>query len=189
MIEVRIHGRGGQGAVTTGQIMAIAAFYDGKECQTFPMFGVERAGAPVTAFCRISDKKINLRTQIYDPDVVVILDPSLIEAVDTTKGLKKNGTLIVNTNKSRDEVIKILKDLHEYRGHYDVHIVDATTIAMNVMKKPIVNTPMLGAFSRITGLVTLKSLKIGIDEIFASKGKQIAELNKQTVEEVWKAVK
>jgi 2-oxoisovalerate/pyruvate ferredoxin oxidoreductase gamma subunit len=189
MIEVRIHGRGGQGAVTTGQIMAIAAFYDGQESQTFPMFGVERAGAPVTAFCRISDKRINLRSQVYEPDVVMILDPSLIQAVDTTKGLKAKGTLIVNTNKSRDEIIKILKDLHEYKGHYDVHIVDATTIAMNIMKKPIVNTPMLGAFSRITNLVTLKSLKMAVDDIFEAKGAQIAELNKQTIEEVWKATK
>jgi len=189
MIEVRIHGRGGQGAVTTGQIMAIAAFYDGNECQTFPMFGVERAGAPVTAFCRIDKKKIDIRSQVYHPDVVMILDPSLIDAVDVTKGLKKEGTLILNTNKSRDEIIRILKDKHEYKGHYDVHVVDATGIAMNIIKKPIVNTTMLGAFSRITGIITLKSLKMAIDDIFLAKGKVISDLNKQAIEEVFRATK
>jgi 2-oxoisovalerate/pyruvate ferredoxin oxidoreductase gamma subunit len=189
LIEIRIHGRGGQGAVTTGQIMAIAAFYDKKESQTFPMFGVERAGAPVTAFCRISDEKINLRSQVYAPDVVMVLDPSLLEAVDVTKGMKKGGALILNTNKSREEVIKILEERHEYEGHYDVHIVDATSIAINIFKKPIVNTPMLGAFSKITGLVSLKSLKAAMDEIFAAKGQQMADMNKKAVEEVFNATK
>jgi len=99
MIEIRIHGRGGQGAVTTGQIMAIAAFDDGKQSQTFPMFGVERSGAPVQAFARISDEKINIRSQIYSPDIVIVLDASLLETVDVTSGLKEKGTLIVNTNK------------------------------------------------------------------------------------------
>ncbi|MEM4267779.1 MAG: pyruvate ferredoxin oxidoreductase subunit gamma [Candidatus Woesearchaeota archaeon] len=189
MLEVRIHGRGGQGAVTTGQIMAIAAFYDGKQSQTFPMFGVERAGAPVQAYCRISNKKINIRSQVYHPDIVLVLDSSLLEAVDVTSGLKENGVLIVNTNKSREEVIKYLEYNHEYTGRYDVHVVDATSIALEIFKRPIVNTPMLGAFSKISGIVSIKSLKLAVDEVFSSKGADIAELNKRAIEEVFNATK
>jgi 2-oxoisovalerate/pyruvate ferredoxin oxidoreductase gamma subunit len=185
--EVRIHGRGGQGAVTTGQIMAISAFYDGKQSQTFPMFGVERAGAPVTAFCRIDTKPINLRCEVYEPNVVIVLDSSLLTAVDVTAGLQKGGAIIVNTNKPIEEVKTLIG--HQ-EGHYDVHIVDATSIALRIFQKPIVNTPMLGAFSKITKLVSLRSLRKGVDEIFeGTKGKEISMLNKKAIEEVFKATK
>mgnify|MGYP000268174864 CR=1 FL=1 len=178
MLEIRIHGRGGQGAVTTGQILAIAAFYDKKECQTFPNFGVERTGAPVEAFARISDEKINVRSRIYNPDIVIVLEPSLLEVVNVTKGLKKGGTIIVNTNKSNDEI--------GIKGNFKVHTVDATTIALSIFSKPIVNTPMLGAVSAITGVVTLKSLKKAVDDRFLhTKGRKIAELNKKAIEEVY----
>lgn len=187
MYEVRIHGRGGQGAVTTGQIMAISAFYDGKQSQTFPVFGVERAGAPVAAFCRIDTKPIHLRSEVYKPNVVLVLDASLLEAVDVTGGLERGGAIIVNTNKTLEEVKQIIG--HQ-DGHYNVHVVDATSIALKIFSKPIVNTPMLGAFSRITKLISLRSLKKGIDDVFAStKGKEIAKLNKKAIEEVYKSVK
>lgn len=182
MREIRIHGRGGQGAVTTGQIMAIAAFYDGKQSQTFPMFGVERAGAPVEAFVRISDEKINIRSQVYAPDVVVVLDASLIKTVDVAKGLKKDGMIIVNSNKTgRDLGIK---------GKHKVCSVDATTIALSIFKKPIVNTPMLGAFVHFTDLISLDSVLRAVDDKFASgKGQGIADLNKQAVKEVYSSIK
>jgi len=180
--EIRIHGRGGQGAVTTGQILAIAAFYDGKQTQTFPMFGVERAGAPVQAFVRLSEKQISLRSQIYEPDIVLVLEPTLIEAVNVLEGLKKGGTVIVNTNKSKEE-LNLGKD-------YTVHTIDATTIALKIFKKPIVNTAVLGSFSALTKMVSLKSLKKAIDDVFLNtKGKKIAELNKTAIEEVYKAAK
>ncbi|MFH1510715.1 MAG: pyruvate ferredoxin oxidoreductase subunit gamma [Candidatus Woesearchaeota archaeon] len=181
MIEVRIHGRGGQGAVTTGQILAIAAFYDANFCQTFPMFGVERAGAPVQAFVRISDEPINIRCQVYNPDVVIVLEPSLIGVVNVADGLKKGGAIIVNTNKPA-------KDLG-LKGDFEVHAVDATSIALEIFKKPIVNTAMLGAFAATTSLVTIGSLEKAIDERFAKKGAEIAELNKKSVRQVYESTK
>ncbi len=182
MIEIRIHGRGGQGAVTTGQIMAIAAFYDNKQSQTFPMFGVERSGAPVQAFARISDEKINIRSQIYNPDIVIVLDASLLETVDVTSGLKEKGTLIINTNKKPSDL--------NINGNFNIRTVDATSIALKIFGRPIVNTPMLGAFSKITKEISLNSLTKAIDETFLkTKGKKIAELNKKAITAVYNQTK
>lgn len=182
MKEIRIHGRGGQGAVTTGQILAIAAFYDGFQSQTFPMFGVERAGAPVQAFVRISKKPINIRSQVYNPQVVLVLEPSLIEAVNVLEGIEKDALIIVNTNKTKDQ-LKLGKNIN-------VHTIDATSIALEIFKKPIVNTAILGAFSAITNEITLKSLKKAIDDVFLqTKGKKTAELNKQAIEQVYNSTK
>jgi pyruvate ferredoxin oxidoreductase gamma subunit len=175
MHEIRIHGRGGQGAVTTGQILAIAAFYDGKQSQTFPSFGVERAGAPVTAFVRIADEKINLRSEVHHPDVVLVLEPTLADVINVAEGVKKGATLIINSNKeSKDFTFKSTC----------THSVDATKIAMEIFKKPIVNTAVLGAFAAVTNLVTLPSLEKAIDDKFPGK-KEIAELNKQAIRRVF----
>lgn len=181
MIEIRIHGRGGQGAVTTGQILAIAAHYDGKETQTFPMFGVERRGAPVEAYVRISDEKINLRSHVYEPDVVMVLDASLIKSIDVTKGLKKNGIIIVNSNRTS-------KDLGIKR-RFKVFSVDATTIALSIFKESIVNTPLLGAFAAVAKIVRLDSILKAIDNLFIEKkGAKIAELNKQAVKKIYESI-
>ena len=182
MKEIRIHGRGGQGAVTTGQLIAIAAFYDGKESQTFPNFGVERSGAPVLAYARIDDKKINLRSQVYHPDIVLVMDSSLLDTINISSGIAKNGTIIVNSNKSPKEL--------GLKGDFTVKTIDATTVALKIFKRPIVNTPVLGAFSAATGLVSLKSLYKAIDDIFLkTKGKKIADLNKQAIKEVYDLTK
>lgn len=180
LVEVRIHGRGGQGAVTTGQIMAIAAFYDGKQSQTFPMFGVERGGAPVRAFCRISNTPINLREQSYNPDVVLVFEPSLVEIDNATEGLKKGGIIMINSNKKPSEM--------KIKGNFKVHTVDATSAAIRVFGKAIgVNTAILGAFSKITGLISIDSLKKASDELWLErKGKKVADLNKQLMQEVYK---
>ncbi|MAG08542.1 pyruvate ferredoxin oxidoreductase [Candidatus Woesearchaeota archaeon] len=182
MIEIVIHGRGGQGAVTTGQLMAVAASYDDKESQTFPMFGVERCGAPVEAFVRLSDKRIDLRSQIYTPDIVIVLEPSLLSAVDVTKGLKKKGLVIINSNKKASSF--------GIKNGFVVKTVDATSVALEIFKKPIVNTAMLGAFSAVTELVSLPSLEKAVDDIFIGrKGKKIADLNKKAVREVYHKAK
>jgi pyruvate ferredoxin oxidoreductase gamma subunit len=182
MIEVRIHGRGGQGAVTTGQILAIAAFNDGKYSQTFPMFGVERSGAPVQAFARISEEQINIRSQVYNPDVVVVLEPSLMETVNVSEGLKKEGIIIINTNKKANE-LGIKED-------FDIHTVDATGVALTIFKKPIVNTAMLGALAAVTKMVSIDALERAIDERFAKKkGSEIANLNKQAIRQVYEQTK
>jgi len=179
MIEIRIHGRGGQGAVTTGQLIAIASFLDGKFSQTFPMFGVERAGAPVEAYVRISTKPINLRSQVYEPDIVLVLDPSLLKTVDVTKGLKPGGYIIVNSNKNAREL--------GVGNGYNVYTFDATKVALDVIHKPIMNTPVLGAFAKITRLITLGSLKKAVKERF--KAKEVAEFNNKVIEKVYSQVK
>ena len=157
MIEIRFHGRGGQGAVTAAQILAKAAFYDGKFCQAFPFFGVERRGAPVMAFTRIDDKKITLGCQIYEPDYVVVQDATLLESVNVVEGLKKDGAVIINT----------VKD--DLNLGYKTYTIDATGIALDVLGVPIVNTAMVGAFAGVTKLVSIESVKKAILDTFKGK--------------------
>jgi 2-oxoacid:acceptor oxidoreductase gamma subunit (pyruvate/2-ketoisovalerate family) len=154
MIEIRIHGRGGQGAVVASEMLAKAVFHEGKYVQSFPAFGVERRGAPVMAFTRIDEKPIRIRTQIYEPNHIMVLDPTLLEVVDVTAGLKEGGWILVN---SVDP-----PEAFDFAGKYRVATVDANTIAMKYRlgprNAPIVNTAILGAFSRTTGIVQLGSV-------------------------------
>ncbi|MGZ7134392.1 MAG: pyruvate synthase subunit PorC [Methanobacterium sp.] len=176
MIEIRFHGRGGQGAVTAAEILAKAAFEDGKFCQAFPFFGAERKGAPVMAFSRISDKQIRRRYQVYNPDYVIVLDETLLEAVDVLSGLKKDGKVIIN---SKDQV-----DLGE---NVDSYSIDATGIALDILGVPIVNTVMLGAFASVTGEVTLDSIIKITKETFPGKiGEKNAEATKTAYEQIKK---
>lgn len=159
MYEVRFHGRGGQGAVTAANILAVAAFKEGKDVQAFPMFGVERRGAPVAAFMRMDEKPIDIKTQIYEPDAVVVLDPTLLEVVNVTDGLKKNGIVILNT----------AKEPSEYKfGDAKVFTVDATKIAIHnhlgTETNPIVNTAILGAYSKAVGNVSMNAIEKAITE-------------------------
>ncbi|WP_297550146.1 pyruvate/ketoisovalerate ferredoxin oxidoreductase subunit gamma [Thermococcus sp.] len=177
MIEIRFHGRGGQGAVTAANILASAAFKQGKYVQAFPFFGVERRGAPVTAFTRIDDKPIRIKTQIYEPDIVVVLDPSLLDTVDVTAGLKDNGTVIVNTEKSKEEVLEKLK-----KKPAKLALVDATTIALDILGLPITNTAILGAVAKATGIVDLKYVQEAIKETFSGT---LGEKNAKAAEEAF----
>ncbi|UCE44492.1 MAG: pyruvate ferredoxin oxidoreductase subunit gamma [Candidatus Bathyarchaeota archaeon] len=153
MKEIRIHGRGGQGGVTAAELLARAAFAEGKWAQSFAFFGAERRGAPVEAFLRIADKPSPIRSRIYHPDYVLVFDPKLLEIVDITHGLKEDGTIILNTAKKPDET--------DIMGQC-VATVDATGIALElellVAGLPVVNTAMTGAFAKATGEVKLKSL-------------------------------
>ncbi|MCS7114141.1 MAG: pyruvate ferredoxin oxidoreductase subunit gamma [Nitrososphaerota archaeon] len=153
MVEVRWHGRGGQGAVTAAEIAAYAAIAEGKHAQAFPSFGPERRGAPVVAFSRFSDKPILIRSEIYTPDIVVVLDPGLLRVVNVTEGLKPKGVVIVNTSKKAEELVK-----NYNLSNFKVGVVNATRIALDILKLPIVNTAMLGSFARITELVKLESI-------------------------------
>jgi len=175
MIEIRFPRRGGQGVVTSAYILATAAFKDGKYCQSFPFFGTERRGAPVTAFTRIDDKFVRTREQIYNPDYVVILDPTLLDVVDVTEGLKDNGRFIINTNKKINLKTKA-----------KIKTVDATDIALKVIGKPFVNMPMIGAFVGATGIVNLNSVFEAIKERFPP---QVAEKNIQAVKETYEKIK
>jgi len=151
--EIRWHGRGGQGAVTASQVLAAAALLDGKYVQAFPEFGPERAGAPVRAFTRISNEPINIHSQIYTPDVVIVIDPTLLKTVKVTEGLTKGGKLIVNSDKNPEEVKKEVN-----ASDAEVYTVNATRIALDVVGRALFNTPMLGALIKVTGVTSLDSV-------------------------------
>jgi len=160
MIEIRWHGRGGQGAVTSVEMLALAAIEEGKYAQGFPSFGPERRGAPVAAFTRVDNKQIKVRSGVYEPDVVVVLDPSLVALVNVTEGLKADGTLVVNTAKSPEQ----LREDTGFKGA--IATVDATRIARKELGVPITNTTMLGAVVKAVNPVKLKSLEAPLKERF-----------------------
>ena len=158
MIEIRLHGRGGQGSVTAAELLAVAAFDDGKEAQAFPAFGVERRGAPVMAFCRISDGPIRLRTQIYDPDYVIVQDPTLMDSVNVLAGLKPDGTVLINSE-SKPEDLKLNTKAR-------VVAFPATEIALEELGRPIMNTVLLGAFAGLSGMISFEAIERSIGHRF-----------------------
>jgi len=160
MIEIRWHGRGGQGAVTSVELLALAAIEEGRYAQGFPSFGPERRGAPVAAFNRVAEERIRIRSGVYTPDIVVVLDESLVGLVNVTEGLKPDGVLIVNTAKS----VKEIRDIVKFTGR--IATVDATGIAWKELGVPITNTTMLGALVGVTKVVKFDSLKGPIDHRF-----------------------
>ena len=160
LVEIRWHGRGGQGAVTSAELLARAAINEGKYAQAFPSFGPERRGAPVLSFVRISNEQIRIRAEITEPDVVVVLDPSLLRMINVTSGLKDKGTLVINTRKSAEE-IKTEFDIKQRLA-----TVDATKIARETLGVPITNTTMIGALLKTTDVVDLESLVEPVKERF-----------------------
>jgi len=160
MVEIRFHGRGGQGTVVASKALADALMMEGKWVQTFPEYGVERRGAPVVSFTRIDDKRIYLRCKIYQPDHVLVMDPTLLEVVDVTDGLKSGGWLIINSEKRPDHL--------RLTDKFKVRTFDATSLAVKYglgsKAAPIVNMPMLGAFAKITGLLGLETLLDAVRE-------------------------
>jgi pyruvate ferredoxin oxidoreductase gamma subunit len=163
MLEIRFHGRGGQGAVTSAELIAIAAINKGNFAQAFPSFGPERRGAPVVAYCRVDNKKINIRAKVYNPDVVIVLDPGLLTLIDPTEGMKDDGVLILNTKKAPEDIDALSgKSVR-------VATVDANTIAREELGRPIVNTTMLGAFIKATGLIDIEDIREPLMERFGSK--------------------
>jgi 2-oxoacid:acceptor oxidoreductase gamma subunit (pyruvate/2-ketoisovalerate family) len=159
--ELRIHGRGGQGAVIASKLLASALFLEGRSVQSFPAFGVERRGAPVTAFLRVADEPILLRCEITEPDDLIVLDPTLVGAIDVTTGLKPGGSILINSEGPPE-------DYPELMTRFRVATVDASAIArqhgLGSRTQPIVNTAILGAFAPFLGLVTLESVCHAIQE-------------------------
>ncbi len=180
MFEIRFHGRGGQGSVVASDILAKAVFLEGKDVQSFPFFGVERRGAPVLAFTRIDDKPIRVKTGIYEPDCVVVLDPSLLKGQNVTAGLKDGGFLLINTDKKPEEI-----GLH-FRGV--TATVDATDIALRhgigSKTSPIVNTAILGALAKLTSLVKFDSVAKAIIDSVPNKPDENAAAAKEAFEKV-----
>lgn len=179
--EIRWHGRGGQGAWTASEILAKAAILEGKYIQSFPEFGPERMGAPVNSYTRISEEPINLHCSVYNPDIVVVLDPTLLKTVPVSQGLKENGVLIVNTKVTPAEIRKKL-DLKTGK----VWTVPATKIAMAILGRPITNTAMIGAVARATQIISLESIKKATNERFPTN---IAEKNIGIIKEAYKEAK
>jgi len=168
IIEIRWHGRGGQGAVTSAELVARAAIDEGKYAQAFPSFGPERRGAPVLSFNRIrQDRPVRNRTGITEPDIVVVLDPSLIHIANVTSGLKQGGTLIINTKKPFAEIEK------EFGSGWKLATIDANTIARELLGVNIVNTTMIGALLKATGLVDIDSMTEPMNDRFG----RLAERN------------
>lgn len=179
MYEIRFHGRGGQGAVTASRILALAAFKENKYVISFPFFGTERRGAPVTAFTRIDEEPILLKTQIYEPDYVVILDPYVLSTGDVTSGVPEDGMIIINSG----------KDPEDFNLDRKTVTVDATSIAVSLelgsRANPIVNTSMLGAFAKATGLISLETVVSATMESSPKKPEQ----NARAVEQAFSSVK
>ena len=164
LVEIRWHGRGGQGAKTASLLLADAAFNTGKYIQGFPEYGPERMGAPITAYNRISDEKITIHSNIYEPDYVVVVDDSLLESVDVTKGLKEEGAIVINTTKTPDEVRPLLKG---YKGK--VCTIDAKTISIETLGKYFPNTPMLAAIVKVSGIMEEQAFLDDMVESFKHK--------------------
>ncbi len=174
MIEIRFHGRGGQGAVTAAALLAKAAGNDDKFSQGFPAFGVERRGAPVRAFTRISDRKITIRSQVYIPDYIIVMDSSLLGLPEITHGLREDSIAVINGKRGEGSL--------KQKSYY----YDATNAALSMLGKDIVNTAILGVFAKATGLVSLKSLLKAINDNFPEK---LAEKNKQLVRRAYEETK
>ena len=181
ILEVRWHGRGGQGAWTASELLARAAIAEGKYIQSFPEFGPERMGAPVTAFTRISTEPIKMHCAVYSPDVVVVLDPTLLKTVNVAEGLdEKTGNILVNTKENPAEVRKQLKS-----NAGKVWTVEASGISLKILGMPITNTAMLGAVARVTGIVSLETVEKMISGRFRG---DVAAKNFAVVKEAYQGV-
>jgi 2-oxoacid:acceptor oxidoreductase gamma subunit (pyruvate/2-ketoisovalerate family) len=181
MLEVRWHGRGGQGAWTASELLARAAITEGKYIQSFPEFGPERMGAPVTAFTRISDEPIKIHCAVYSPDVVAVLDPTLLKTVNVAEGLdEKTGNLVVNMKENGAEIRKQLKS-----NVGKVWTVEASEISLKILGMPITNTAMLGAVARVTEIVSLETIEKMINERFRG---DVATKNFAVVKEAYQGV-
>ena len=179
MLELRFHSRGGQGGVVAGKLLSVAVFKEGRYVQAFPTFGVERRAAPVMAFVRIDDKPIRIRTQIYNPDHIIILDQSLLQMLDVTQGLKEGGTILINSEKP--------PEAFEFSDRFPVVTIDASTIAvrngLGSVTQPIVNTSILGAIAKVLKIVKIESVVSAIIEEVPAKAEANAKAAQEAYEE------
>ena len=187
LIEIRWHGRGGQGAKTASLLFADAAFNTGKYIQGFPEYGPERMGAPITAYNRISNSPIRIHSNIYEPDYVVVVDDTLIESVDVTAGLKPEGAVVINTTKGKDYIEKAL---HGYKG--GIYTIDAKKVSMETLGKYFPNTPMLASIVKVAGIMDekdfLEDMKGSFKHKF-SKKPEVIEGNMKALELALKEVR
>jgi len=183
IIEIRWHGRGGQGVWTASNLLAMAAMYEGKHVQSFPTFGPERSGAPLLAFTRIGDEEIEVHSMVYEPDIVVVLDPTLITSTNVTEGLKRGGKIIVNYE---GNTVNLLKALNIEKGHYKVFTVPATRLAIDILGRAITNTAMIGTLLKAEPLVSMSSVEKAVKTRFEGK---LADLNIQLIRKAYEETK
>jgi len=183
MFQIRIHGRGGQGVVTAAEMISIAAFEEGRYAQAFPSFGSERTGAPVVAFCRISDRGIRLREPIMEPDAVIIQDRTLLRQIPVFSGLKNNGYIIINTNKELEELE--IGDLVKGQERNKIFTIPATELSIKHVGRPVPNVPLLGGFAAASGVIKLEAVIQAINQKFSGK---IAENNIAAATEAYEIV-
>jgi len=184
MVEVRWHGRGGQGAKTAAYLLAEAVMGEGKRIQAFPEYGPERMGAPMRAFVRISDTPIRMHCPVVAPNVVVVLDPTLVGKIDVLEGVPEDGIIVINTDQSPKDLAALLN-----AGSRKVFTVPATAIAMDTIKRPIPNTVMLGALARATGMLDIDRLKAQIKHKFSGKLRpEVLEGNLTAVDRAYQEV-
>ena len=187
LIEIRWHGRGGQGAKTASLLLADAAFNTGKYIQGFPEYGPERMGAPITAYNRISNTPITIHSNIYEPDYVVVVDDTLLDSVDVTSGLKEDGAIVINTTKSAEYLKKALK---VYKGN--IYTIDARKVSMETLGKYFPNTPMLAAIVKVSKVMTDEELLADMQSSFKhkfAKKPEVIEGNMKALELALKEVK
>jgi pyruvate ferredoxin oxidoreductase gamma subunit len=184
MLQIRIHGRGGQGVVTAAELLSVAAFEQGRHAQAFPSFGSERTGAPVVAFCRIDEQEIRLREPILAPDVLIVQDPTLLHQVDVFQGLKPDGYVLINSRRSFDELG--LAEISARFRHERLITVPATEIALKHIGRPLPNAVLLGGFAALAGLVSLEAVSHAIGEKFSGK---VADANVAAAAEAYAFVK
>jgi pyruvate ferredoxin oxidoreductase gamma subunit len=184
MLQIRIHGRGGQGVVTAAEMLSIAAFEQGRHAQAFPSFGSERTGAPVVAFCRIDDAEIRLREPILEPDVLIVQDPTLLHQVDVFQGLHADGYVLINSQRTFHDLG--LSDIEQRYRHERLITVPATEIALKHLGRPLPNAVLLGGFAALSGLITLDAVDHAIRAKFAGK---VADANIAAAAEAYDFVK
>lgn len=172
MLQIRIHGRGGQGVVTAAELLSVAAFEQGRHAQAFPSFGSERTGAPVVAFCRIDDREIRLREPILSPDVLIVQDPTLLHQVDVFQGLQPDGYVLINSRRSFSELG--LAEVAARFRHERLTTVPATEIALKHLKRPLPNAVLLGGFAALSGLISLDAVAHALRDKFSGP---VAEAN------------
>ncbi|MBN2330458.1 MAG: 2-oxoacid:acceptor oxidoreductase family protein [Candidatus Aenigmarchaeota archaeon] len=183
IVEIRIHGRGGQGAKSASQLIVEAAMDQGKQVQAFPEYGPERSGAPMVTYARISDKRITTYEPVLRPDIVMVIDPTLLEQVDVTNGMTGKSILIVNTNKKAAEI----RNEAGFAGK--TYAVDATGISIRKIGRNLPNTPMLGALIKVTGVISLESLIEKVEKMFLHKiGKEKTQANIDAIKEAYEKV-
>jgi len=178
LIEIRLHGRGGQGAVTASRILATAAYEEGQYSQAIPMYGTERRGAPLTAFVRIDNQRVRERMLVHNPDISIVLDPLIAKQQAVVESLKAGGLVLLNTAQAPEDV--------KLGGDFKVATVDATTIALETLGRPITNTAILGAFVKITGAMKLESIEKAIKKYFPGR---LGDMNIAAVRRSYEEVK